>query len=251
MNIIFCSGMMRSGSTWSYNVCRIIGMLIAEQTQSTLYCGYRDSKSLDEFLREKIDSAIVVYKLHSPASLALELIRNKNAKNICTVRDPRDCVASRQLIADESLDVSINFIKDNLYYVDLYKQINNTLFIRYEEMILHPLEQIREIADYLGIRLPTDILLEIDKQTSLHNAKKICDSLKYKPRESLLNVGQYLTDPVTCLHENHIHGGVCGRWKTELSREQIDRVVKEFTQWLISLEYETEESIEDILLSLN
>ena len=238
MITIFCTGMMRSGSTWAYNVCRLIGILIAEKNNLTLYCGYRDPEYLDNFLRGK-KPVIAVFKAHSLSSLAVEFIRNKSAKNICTIRDPRDCVASRQLIEPgESFEASIDYIKNNLYYVNLYRKINNTIFIRYEEMMNEPVKEIRKIIDYLGIDLHTEIISEIDNLTSINNAKKICDSLKNRAPESLFRVGKHLTDPMTCLHENHIHGGVCGRWRTEFTQQQINKITNEFKPWLIDLGYE-------------
>ena len=72
MDIIFCSGMMRSASTWSYNVCRIIYLQIAKQSNIPMIQGYLDSADIDEFLKKNIEeTGIAVIKTHTPSETTI------------------------------------------------------------------------------------------------------------------------------------------------------------------------------------
>jgi hypothetical protein len=251
MNIILCSGMMRSASTWSFNVCRLLAILVANQLKIPTGATYLESDKLDDFLKQRMDNepGIIVLKTHLPGNYALELIHSNKIKNVCTIRDPRDCVASRQLFDKESFQQSINWIKRDLSFIDLYLQTNNTLFIQYEIMIKHTQSQIQRICRYLDIEIGPSHLSEIDMLTGINSSRRISETLKTHPPQTVLRSGSHLVDTVTHLHENHIQGGICGRWKTELTREQIKIVNKEFREWLIILGYETELSLEIMLSS--
>jgi hypothetical protein len=53
------------------------------------------------------------------------------------------------------------------------------------------------------------------------------------------------------LHDNHIQGGICGRWRDEYTTEQKKVLIKALKSWLLELGYETDESIAMQLSSLN
>jgi hypothetical protein len=247
MNVILCTGMMRSASTWSYNVSRLLAILLAEYLKVPFGSNYLNHDELDDFLKRylKTKTGLAVIKIHFPGQLALELIHNKVIKNVCTIRDPRDCVASRQLFEKESFEDSVKWIKDGLFYIDFFQQTNNTLFIRYEEMIKNPSAQITRICQYFDMDISDDQLQKLDMLTNMRSAQQISESLHNRPRHTLIRDRSHLVDPTTEIHENHIHGGICGRWKTELAKDQINIIINEFEPWLISLGYETETSLKD------
>ena len=249
MNITLCTGMMRSGSTWSFNVARIVMEQCAKQLHQPFSSGYNDHTGLDNFLQQNFSDkpAFFVIKVHSPAQYALSLIQQGQIQNICTVRDPRDCVASRQIFEDEDFDTSIAFIKMNEQYVNHYLTIKNTLLIRYEEMMKEPIEKIKTIMKYLNINANENIINKIHEQTSMEAAQKISENLEQGSSEKVHQVFSHLVDNTTHIHQNHIHGGTSGRWKTELNEEQQKRVNQEFKDMLIKFNYETPESMEELL----
>jgi hypothetical protein len=240
--------MMRSASTWSFNVCRLLADSYATLEGMPSFSDYIDYTDLDEFLRERITAAgISVIKVHSPGMLALQLIYSGEVKNICTIRDPRDCVVSMKEFQNESLSKAIEWIKANLYYVGHYRASGNTLFVRYEEMINNPIVKIEAIAKYLEIDTDKKLLAEIADKTNINNLKKISDDLETRPPETLLRDRGHLVDPLTQIHETHFQGGVCGRWRNELTRDEIRIVNDEFNSWLIELGYETDNSLDELI----
>jgi hypothetical protein len=246
MDIILCSGMMRSASTWSFNVCRLLASEISTTLKVTFKSVSPKYEELDNYLRDRAKEGILVIKSHFQTDLAIKLIHTNMIKNVCTIRDPRDCVASRQLFEKESFERSVYLIETCLFYVGLFQRSNNTLYIRYEEMVGNPYEYIKLISHYLGFPIDETLVREIDNQTNKSKIKMISDTLKTKPHETLLRVDSHVVDPVTQIHENHIQGGICGRWKTELNKDQIKIVTDRFKPWLITLGYETEASIENL-----
>ncbi len=241
MKVVLCTGMMRSGSTWSFNVCRLIGEAVARETGDQFVSQYLDYQNLDTFLANNAQSQnlLAVIKVHSPAQYALQLIRSGGAYNICTIRDPRDCVASRQLFEDESFEKSLRFIETNLSYVDLYRSFGNTLFIRYEDMIADPARYIAVIVEHLGVAITADLAAEIHTQTNIEAARSISSGVPAQSPDTVIRDQSHLVDVATNLHENHIHGGMCGRWRTELSEDQQRQVNDRLYQWIFSLGYET------------
>ncbi|MDQ7787564.1 MAG: sulfotransferase domain-containing protein [Thermodesulfovibrionales bacterium] len=254
MKIIFCTGLIRSGSTWSYNVSRLIGAALAEHLQMPFWCGYRDAQNLDSVLDELtgMGKPIVVIKTHWPSRRALEFMKHESVKNIYTIRDPRDCVASRHLKTKDSLDNSLNVIVKNLVlFFPFYQQCKNTLFVRYEEMMKDSQKYIRAIAEHLGVTLNGSLASSIDEQTGMENAKRIAESLSARSSDTLIHDRGHLVDPLTMLHDNHIQGGICGRWKQEFSNEQKRLLLNTLKSWLVILGYETDDSIDDQLSALD
>jgi hypothetical protein len=76
----------------------------------------------------------------------------------------------------------------------------------------------------------------------------VCRQLKMRPANQVLNIASHRVDPQTHLHENHISSAMIGRWKTELTPEQGRGLSEYFSGWLLSLGYETQESLNQILL---
>jgi hypothetical protein len=114
-------------------------------------------------------------------------------------------------------------------------------------MMKNPTGNIKMIAKYLEVDMDDKLLAEIDDQTNINNLKKVSDSLKTRPPETLLQDRSHLVDPVTQIHENHFQGGFCGRWRNELTKDEIKIINHEFSSWLINLGYETYDSIDEIL----
>ena len=247
MRIIFCTGLIRSGSTWSYNVCRMIGTALAGQVKMPFWCGYRDAQHLDSLLDELTTktNAIAVIKTHWPSQRVLEFMQHESVRNIYTIRDPRDCVASRQLKTKDTFENSLHLIVKNLSaYFPYYRQCRNTIFIRYEEMMKDARPCVNSIAAHLGVRLHDSVASHILEGTSMESAKRISESLSARGPDTLIHDRDHLVDPLTMLHDNHIQGGTCGRWREEYNAEQKKVLMKALQPWLIVLGYETETSID-------
>lgn len=249
MHIIICSGMMRSGSTWSFNVCRLLYSTIAEKLNQPAESGYMDGEAVDVFLEQANleERKFVVIKAHTPGAKTLERIDNGTVKNVYTFRDPRDAVASRRTFQDEPFEESVEWIKRNITFMNRFAQAQQTLFIRYEDMMRDSLSQIKALGQYLGVDLNERLIRDLDHNTNFTHSRATASRVKELPPEQLYQDRSHLVDRVTNLHENHIQSGKTGRWRTELTEEQNRILLNAFGKILISLNYETESSLNELV----
>ena len=209
--IILCTGMMRSGSTWSYNVA----LNIIRLSNEVIHCGYVASDKLLDSIEKTPDDAVGIFKCHDPNDTIIQKIKNGEYKNIIMIRHPLDCIASRQsFAAREPLLKSVAWIQKNVDSV--YKMMGGvpSLVIRYEEMIVSPLTHIRLIAAYLGYELSEEIVRVIHINTNIEATKAFCSTIK--EGKGVIKENDHLIDLVTALHHNHIGNCEVGKWVREL-----------------------------------
>jgi hypothetical protein len=245
--IIICDGVIRSGSTWSFNVCRLLAQMLAERRCETLISHYLDEQQLDQFLRAEVYlwKGPAVVKGHVTGPLALEWIRTGRAKGVCTFRDPRDCVASDVSFFGGGFNTSLQRVNASLASLASYLDFGRTLFIRYEEMMDDRPGQIRRIAAHLNIAIDQKDLERVDEQTNIHSARKIAQQLASRADDQIDTVlNTHRRDLKTLLHDNHIGTGKVGKWKQDLTDEQGQQLTQLFRRSLLLLGYETEASLQ-------
>jgi len=244
--LFICNGVLRSGSTWSYNVVRGLAQELANRrglkpVEST----YLDLAQMESYLTTHWKSAVgpVVLKSHEPGPIALSLIRAGQIKAVCTFRDPRDCVSSDLKFMGLNFDKVLHRVRSSFDALRLYQTTDHILLIRYEDMVKDPQRQIRRIAMHLGIDAGTEIVARIHAETNIETSKKICEDVRRRPDSEVYLIAEARVDPSTRLHENHVFDGKVGRWRSEFSAEQGRWLTEYFSNWLIQLGYETPQSI--------
>ena len=91
--VVTCTGMPRSGSTWSYNVAR--RLLEHARGSENVAAQYREGMEGDQAVQEAIGAEKhQIIKLHYPQRHTMNAIRDGRVRNICTTRDPMMAVAS-------------------------------------------------------------------------------------------------------------------------------------------------------------
>jgi hypothetical protein len=204
-------------------------------------------QSLDQFLQAQanLSDGPAVIKVHEVGPLALEWIRAKRAKAVCTFRDPRDCVASDMVFWGAGFDASVQRVVISLKTLHAsYLDVGSTLFVRYEDMMNDTLSQIRRIAEYLNVAIDQKEVERIDAQTNIQSSRQICLGLDKRPdSETDVGTGGHRRHRVTLLHDNHIGNAKVGRWKDELTDEQGERLTHLFQPSLQALGYSIEGSV--------
>jgi hypothetical protein len=240
--IVICDGIIRSGSTWSFNVCRLLGHLRAKQRGQSFGIACLGSDSLDHFLQVQasLGNGSAVIKVHELGPVALQWIHAGWVKTVCTFRDPRDCVASDIVFWGAGFHPSVQRVMRSLECLHKsHRDFQHTLFVRYEEMIDKPLSQIRRIAEFLDVPLEQKQLESIDAQTNINASRKICQELSARPADQIdIGAGNHRRDRVSLLHDNHIGNAKVGRWKAELTAEQGQLLSQMFRPSLEALGYE-------------
>lgn len=225
MKMIICSGVMRSASTWAYNFLRVVISLRAEQDGQPFECAYSDD--LDELLTGPYieQPGFAVIKTHNLGRehYARRVIDQGGLQNVCTVRDPRDCVASRQEFKKESLETSLAMVKasfDGLQFMG-----NRTLWVDYVSIKRDPKSVGLAILKYLQYKTPDDEAF-VEGIVSEMTPEKMAE------RSAAVTAPQ--ADDVTQLHRNHIHGGEIGRWAKDFNghdRAKVHRALEDQLRW--------------------
>lgn len=240
--IIFCSGMPRSASTWSYNVCRLI---LDATTKNYNANFFGEQEELDHCLQELLsieqDTQDILVKAHFLGSVALDLVQSSQAKNIYTYRDPRDAISSSLQFIDKPFEKVLEQIAVSLNLYNRYEAFDNSLLIAYDDILQSPKSEINKIATYLNIQPTSELVNQIDQQTNLIASRKIIQSL---PEDKTR------TDSKTLLHSGHIQRASSGYWKDTLTPAQKLVANSLFESWLIKLGYETEVSLHNSLSEL-
>jgi Sulfotransferase domain len=243
--IVICDGMIRSGSTWSFNVCRLMGDLLAKRRGQAHGSAYLDRTTLDQFLvtQAYVREGPAIVKGHELGPVALDWIRTGRAKAVCTIRDPRDCIASDIVFWGAGFDASISRVVSSIKYLADYQDFGRTLFIRYEEMMEDRMWQIKRIAAYLKITLDQKDAEAIDAQTNIRASRKVCEGLSGRTDKDVdMILDSHRRDRTTLLHDNHIGTGEVGRWKRELTPEQGEKLTHLLQRSLRALGYESDGS---------
>lgn len=246
--IVFCSGMPRSASTWSYNVCR----LLLQQADRLGFAGYvGEEQAVDTYLRNYEGTGDLVIKAHLPGEFALSLIQSNQAKNIYTYRDPRDSICSRLGFDQNSHFDQVLLNQLAVWHLYCwYRDNSETLFINYDEVMQSPHLIIKQIADYLNVELTPLDYEAIDQETNLEHSRKIADSVAQLGEKQAFQAIGHAVDRTTLLHAGHISTGKTGRWQTELDPEQQLITHCLLKPFLLELNYETETSIAQLIAQL-
>ncbi len=123
-NVIFCSGMTRSASRWSYQVYLILEKLrTPDKHISRRYLG-EDDAHIDESLARALSAkeGAVVFTSHTFGKRSVQMVLKGLAKNLYTYHDPRDSIASSIRIDCQDLNMLLpRFIPLSCYLICLLK----------------------------------------------------------------------------------------------------------------------------------
>jgi hypothetical protein len=210
---------------------------------------YLDGGPADYFVTEQWQHVpgLTVIKAHQIGPAALSAIRAGQAKSVCTFRDPRDCVASDLAFMGRGLDFSVSRVTASLEFLKFYQSTPHILLVKYEEMMTDRISQIRRIASHLHVRWDEAMIARVDALTNLETSKQVCEELKNRPTEQVLNIASHRVDPQTHLHEHHIGRATPGRWRDEFSTDQARWLTEYFSTWLVQLGYETLDSVRQLI----
>lgn len=247
----FCCGMIRSGSTWQYNIVKSI----LERRGIATPFGYGfipNEITLDEMIKAGGNYFVKIHESYSPA---LEETKKGNAKAIYIHRDLRDVAASLMVRHQRNL----SWIIENNHLVkaqENYRRwisVPGILIQNYEKVMSDMPTAIAEIAKYLDIELLPGELNELAVKYSLEKQKEVINSIEGSSGTSKLirklrrRVGNVLTSSIgkqktkkiagyfgkvgigkmdsdTLLLSEHINTGETGSFKKVMSKKEIEKV---------------------------
>ncbi len=239
--LVVCSGIMRSASTWSYNVCRVLAHGTLDAEREVFFSGYSDEtdKTLCDWLTDKrLNGRSVrgVLKSHQVGDQTRQAIARGKIANVFTIRDPRDAMFSMMNFGapkgEDELAHLIGLFRHVLDRGMAYLDDGVSMVVRYEDMTADPLAAVHAIARYMRLDPGERFLEKTHRATQVENLKKIVERL-----EAETPPGEDNVEPATQLHVDHFHGGESGRWRTDLPPEMQARLHRAFEPYLAAYGY--------------
>jgi hypothetical protein len=245
--VVIVASMSRSGSMWTYNVTRELISLTGKPPLPHKPPQKHDPLIIDVLNREPVSDEVYCLKTHS-----LFRSRRKDVKFICTYRDVRDSMLSFQRFMHCNFERALEAADSMMEKTDFYFSNNwaNMLPIRYDNIVSDPLNVLREIASFLGIRANDRELKAISERYSRESVRKKIrefsslnanrpgrvSGLENSERfESIRNLdGTYrLFDRKTNFQTNHITSKTEGEWREVFSEDQKKRLLDKTSLWLL------------------
>jgi hypothetical protein len=234
--VVLCSGMPRSGSTWSYNVCR----LLLESAWGTVRSGYHEGKVGDDYLSRAVESnggdaaatnTAHVVKLHYPGPAALRLVREGRVRNVYTLRHPLDALASFREKFSEPLATAARRLRTSLDAARTWRERSDTLFVHFRDILAAPHGQIRRVAAYLGQEADDELIERIHAQTSVEAVREKTAQMAKAP-QGLTQSNGWRFDPLTQYHVGHILKAGERDGRTELTEPEQAQAAEILGPWL-------------------
>lgn len=226
----FCSGLKRSGSTWSFNVSRIL----LNTRLGNIHAGYvGEGEAVDSFLSNAPKGEPILLKFHYPTPNTIGIVKKGLAKNLYTIRNPLDAIASEMEFFKAPFELALTNIHAGLKLMDEWKSFPGTLFIDFSDLSLNPCLEIKKIADHFELNITDSDIHEIDTKTTFKKAKELSESMSEWSADRLLQFSGVTYDPVTLIHASgHASQGIERDWRNTLTHEQEKIVRKTLASWI-------------------
>ena len=239
--IVLVNGMVRSGSTWSYNV--VMELMRRRFGAKAIHGG--SSESTAEYLADAPDAARqLVVKCHRLDPAARTLARTGAARVVFTVRDPWDAVASGMRAFDATFGQALELVTAGLEALAFHRVGGTASIVGYPAITGDPEVAIRQMGGYLFGEWPRDWSARgIAARTGLETMRKKVEAINRTGKRKLVKAENLYHDPESLLYQNHIVDGSSGYGRAYLTAGQIKMVAGRVAR------YKLEKPLERYLLS--
>ncbi len=234
---IFVVGMLRSGSTWAYNVARL---LLEHAGRGTAIGFVGEGDAVEQALLKQEGKAPRLIKFHLPLPKAEALLESGAARAIHTQRDLRDVAVSLMNFESQDFDTVLQRLPEIIQTHARWKRQPNIISIEYADIRQSPKEVVRTLADFLGIAVDDDAIERIVHACSLQSVQRQLQAMDTSKADNVTAIDQDRKfHNQTLLHGNHItSGGQTGAYRDMLNESQIERLNAVLHDWLVAEGYE-------------
>lgn len=217
--LVFCNGMPRSASTWSFNVCRLLFREL--RPRDSLCARYHEN------VAEVVDPLLnaydhVVLKCHTLDERGRSLCRTQQAHSIYTHRDPHDAICSAMAMFGHSFESALDSIQRSLELCEFLRSTGQVCIVAYDTIRAAPHAAILSVARFLGLQPDAESLARIVEGTSVSALKAIADRVSLETGG--VRTPRSMYDPETHIHRRHIQNGGTGYGKAMLADHQRSRI---------------------------
>ncbi|MEA2936469.1 MAG: hypothetical protein QOD74_3115 [Variibacter sp.] len=230
--LVLCTGMIRSGSTWSYNVC--LRLLRAAYGDTVIAAGYSESlRDLQSYATS--DQTHAVLKCHALDDESRDWLRNEGrtlVPLIYTVRDPRDVIASALAIFNQSVDVWRGSALNSLQFYQWQRAVGRVSLVPYAAILDRPRQTVALIARHLRLELGSDEFAGIAESCSrdAQEQRVLAKFEEHEPAE-IYDDGTFTYHRPTLLHRNHFRPADAPGWQDLLSPDDQQEMDQAFRPW--------------------
>ena len=211
--IVIAGGMIRSGSTFAFNVIR---ELLARTGKVRTF----SVNHLEESEWNPSSPDHVLVKSHSPDARLLSAIANGSAPCVCTARRPEDAIASWSRAFGFPLEHGIEMVRT---WRDWHDQVRDkVLTVEYKLVDENPGQAARTIAEFLKIEADPDWFDHLLQKYEKLALKNRLDALAND--EKTVDIGFSYYDKETFFHRRHISSERSDTAENLLTSEQLDTI---------------------------
>ena len=229
--IIFCCGLMRSGSTLQYKLTQTL----VEKLDKGCGLGWLPSiQNRDDAFHRATETdrdSYYIVKIHGYNPDFGDLIMRDRARAIYVYRDMRDVVTSFMSWKKWSFDrvMRDKWIEKVMRDSKNWESLEQIHISQYEVLMQNLEDEVLKIAHHLGLEIGKDLAKEVAEECSIDRQKKQTELMKSK---------QEKIDSQQILHQNHISSGKSQRWRQELSAAEVAYIEQKSSSWLLSHGYD-------------
>lgn len=219
--------MLRSGSTWSFNVA--LRLLRVNAAGRKCFGVYSEDPAVFRAAARRRSSHLVI-KAHVLQPAVQDLCRQRFFKAICTWRNPYDVVVSTMNMFGASAESAINSLRIGCRLLSFHQTTNTACVLPYDLIRTAPLEAISRVADYLDMQCDSESLREIGEAVSFRQVQRFSEHVSELPEARLIHQYGQTYDRQTLLHQNHIRDGGTGyglRTLPPATISEIDAMLRE------------------------
>jgi hypothetical protein len=237
---IFCCGMIRSGSTVQYEITQDI---IETQAGGKGLGFVRPQQFIDLSSRHDAREQHFVIKCHAFIADALPLFVTGQARAIYVYRDLRDVVVSMMRKQRRDFDSRWvrGLLRNCLTASREWQNVGHILVSRYEDMVGDLRGEAHRIAEHLGMQISDQYARELADKYALEQQKRRIQGFDFRSVGIRTESGSWM-DPKTLLHDDHIHSGASGHWKTKLLPLQVAFIEACAQDWMVRHGYSLSQS---------
>lgn len=228
--------MQRSGSTVQYQiVCEIIESLGLGMTMGWVSVFNKELLDNLENAAFRKDKFLVI-KSHNFSTEVKALVEAGKARVVYVYRDLRDVAVSLANKFSNSTDSAISALGHELNSYYLWAGTDKIIVSRYENMTNDLYGEVLKIANYLEVKVSSDLAKTISNKLEVNQQKQRIKELE-NSSHVIKSSDNDVYDPVSQLHNNHINSGKWGQWKESLSKEQIEHIESWAFSWFVDRDY--------------